>query len=487
MTPTHRIRRYFYLAHDLLVLCLALVAALYLRHGVPLIQEGKPDDIYLLLAVTFCCGLAVLPLMRMHTSMWRFTSSAEIMNLMIAVALVIAASNSLLFITSRLHMMPRSVPPMHWALAVVGMGTSRLAARRIAGPDHHSSKYAVLKQHVIVLGACHTAELYLRFIKRIVQHEVVVEGLVDSDPSFTGRVFQRHTILGTPLQLPQILEKLLVHGIAVKHVVLARLFEELSTEEKQLLIELKKSGMIDLIHFGKHMGAQQQPALKPQNNSYYQQLSELSPRMYEVPHGIYPHVKHVLDTLVAAGLLVILSPLIALTSLLVCADVGMPILFWQQRPGLFGKPFRLYKFRTMRSIGRKANEDRLAHKSGDELRTSKLGKWLRRLRLDELPQLFHILTGTMSFVGPRPLLPDDQPESGQQRLSVRPGVTGWAQIHGGDALTPAEKLLLDVWYIRHLSFWLDLRILIQTLIVVLRPDTRKAEAIERIRNSLTHS
>ena len=101
---------------------------------------------------------------------------------------------------------------------------------------------------------------------------------------------------------------------------------------------------------------------------------------------------------------------------------------------------------------------------------SSLGKWLRRFRLDELPQLFHILAGTMSFVGPRPLLPDDQPDNGSIRLSVRPGITGWAQIHGGDALTPTEKLALDRWYIDHISLWLDIRILLRTLLVIWKDD-----------------
>jgi len=297
-------------------------------------------------------------------------------------------------------------------------------------------------------------------------------------------MFQRYKILGTPEQLPHILEQLLVHGIEVKHIVLARLFEELSDDEKKLLLEMKKIGLIDIIHFGKHMGTPLQAPLRVAGNDYYQQLSTKSPQDYTLLSGPYPYIKRAFDIIVASTLLVIFLPLICITTLLVLIDVGFPVLFWQQRPGRYGRPFKLYKFRTMRAAGRKHGEDRLAHKSGDVSRTSTIGTVLRRLRLDELPQLFHIITGTMSFVGPRPLLPDDQPASGEIRLSVRPGVTGWAQIHGGDALTPEEKLLLDVWYIRHLSLWLDLRILLATLIVVLRPDTRKAEAIDHIRELL---
>ena len=169
----------------------------------------------------------------------------------------------------------------------------------------------------------------------------------------------------------------------------------------------------------------------------------------------------------------------AITGVLVALDVGLPVLFWQQRPGLYGKPFRLYKFRTMRKAGRKLNEDRLAHKSGDKNRTSIIGKWIRRLRLDEFPQLFHIIVGTMSFVGPRPLLPDDQPHRGEVRLSVRPGATGWAQIHGGDALTPQEKLVLDKWYISHMSLMLDISIILRSLLVVLKEDVQTKQLVRK--------
>jgi lipopolysaccharide/colanic/teichoic acid biosynthesis glycosyltransferase len=114
-------------------------------------------------------------------------------------------------------------------------------------------------------------------------------------------------------------------------------------------------------------------------------------------------------------------------------------------------------------------------------RTTAIGKFLRRVRLDELPQLLHIISGTMSFVGPRPLLPEDQPTNGELRLRVRPGVTGWAQIHGGDALSPEEKLALDRWYIAHMSFLLDLRILFRTLLAVVKDDKLRASTALRAR------
>lgn len=473
-------RKYLYLLYDVACVCMALVVALYLRHGVPLIQEGKPQDLYLLLLVTLVVSLVVFPLMRIHTNMWRHTSSPELADIMIAVALVVLICNSVLFSVSRLEMMPRSVPPMHWAVAVGLMGGSRVLVRKWFGSQHPA---LAAKQHVVVVGACHTAELYLQFIKRINGRPIVVEGFVDSDASLSRRTFQRHAILGTPEQLPEILEDFRVHGVQIKQIVLAKLIDELLPQQRKLLLQMKKDGVIDLVPFAKHIGTQLQSTTTQDTEDYYQQLGNRSVNDYAPPIGYYPYVKRGMDVLAAAVLVVMLSPLWAITAVLVGIDVGMPILFWQQRPGRYGKPFRLYKFRTMRPAGRKLGENRLAHKSNDAMRTSFIGKWLRRLRLDELPQLFHIIGGTMSFVGPRPLLPEDQPEGGAYRLSVRPGVTGFAQIHGGDALTPEEKLMLDVWYIRHMSLALDVQILLRTLIVVLKEDTPKRQVIARIKRS----
>src|SRR5262249_20383669 len=150
--------------------------------------------------------------------------------------------------------------------------------------------------------------------------------------------------------------------------------------------------------------------------------------------------------------------LFLLVSLVVAADVGLPLVFWQQRPGLHRRPFKLYKFRTMaRAFG--ADSQR----KSDSVRVSAVGEFLRRTRLDELPQLLNILQGDMSFVGPRPLLPVDQPLDSRSRLLVRPGLTGWAQIKGGRKISPDDKAALDMWYVRNMSLSLDLKILLGTV------------------------
>lgn len=182
------------------------------------------------------------------------------------------------------------------------------------------------------------------------------------------------------------------------------------------------------------------------------------------------------DRLLALLAALALSPLAALTALAVALGMGRPLLFRQQRAGLGGRPFQLLKFRTMRPP--RPGADPLAD---DQARTPPLGAFLRRTRLDELPQLLNVIRGEMAIVGPRPLLPDTLAalgERGLRRGSVRPGLTGWAQTHGGPRLTEADKIALDLWYIENRSLLLDLRILVLTLSVILfgdRPDRAAAD------------
>lgn len=167
----------------------------------------------------------------------------------------------------------------------------------------------------------------------------------------------------------------------------------------------------------------------------------------------------------AIGLLVC-SPILAVVALLVRLKLGAPILFRQQRPGLHGKPFMLYKFRTMTDA-----RDADGHLLPDAERLTNFGRFLRRTSLDELPELFNVLKGDMSLVGPRPLLMqylDRYTPEQMRRHEVKPGITGWAQVNGRNALSWEEKFALDVWYVDHLSLWLDLKIILLTIWKVLR-------------------
>jgi sugar transferase EpsL len=166
-------------------------------------------------------------------------------------------------------------------------------------------------------------------------------------------------------------------------------------------------------------------------------------------------IKRGVDVSVSLLLLLCLSPFLALIGLTVLVSLGWPILFIQPRPGFQGRTFRIVKFRTMK-----------AGEGSDGDRMTRVGRILRSTSLDELPELWNVLKGEMSLVGPRPLLEEYLPlysRDQARRHEVRPGITGWAQVNGRNALTWEKKFELDVWYVDHQSFWLDLRILIVTV------------------------
>lgn len=179
-------------------------------------------------------------------------------------------------------------------------------------------------------------------------------------------------------------------------------------------------------------------------------------------------MKRLMDILGSFFGLVLLSPVLIVVSILVRLKLGSPILFQQIRPGLGGKPFNMMKFRTM-TDERDASGELLS----DDVRLTKFGSFLRSTSLDELPELINVLKGDMSLVGPRPLLMEYLPlysERQYRRHEVRPGITGWAQINGRNALSWDEKFELDVWYVENRSLWLDIKILFLTVLKVVKRD-----------------
>ena len=176
------------------------------------------------------------------------------------------------------------------------------------------------------------------------------------------------------------------------------------------------------------------------------------------PGRAYFTLKRAFDFSISLAISVVFLPVIVPVVLAVLVDLGWPVIFWQKRVGYRGSPLLVYKFRT-----RRAPFDREGRFVPDDQRGSRVGDLLRRTRLDELPQLWNVLMGDMSFVGPRPLLPVDQPPNSRLRLTVKPGLTGWAQIRGGARIGPEEKGQLDDWYVNHASFGLDLWIIARTI------------------------
>lgn len=184
-------------------------------------------------------------------------------------------------------------------------------------------------------------------------------------------------------------------------------------------------------------------------------------------------IKRLFDIIASFFGLIILSPLIIIVALQIKRTLGSPVLFRQERPGLNGKPFTMIKFRTMRDA-----IDKDGNQLPDAERMTPLGNFLRSSSLDELPELWNVLKGEMSLVGPRPLLIEYLPlynKEQYRRHEVRPGVTGWAQINGRNAISWVDKFKLDVWYVDNQSLWLDIKILFLTVKKVIIRDGISAE------------
>lgn len=173
-------------------------------------------------------------------------------------------------------------------------------------------------------------------------------------------------------------------------------------------------------------------------------------------------IKRIIDSIIVFFVLAIIWPILLFTVIwLYFANKGIGVFFTQDRPGQYGKIFKVIKFKTM-TDERDENGDLLP----DEKRLTKIGKFVRSTSIDELPQLFNVLKGDMALVGPRPLLPQYLPlysKEQARRHDVRPGITGWAQVNGRNAISWNKKFELDVWYVDHISFWLDVKIIMLTI------------------------
>ena len=199
-------------------------------------------------------------------------------------------------------------------------------------------------------------------------------------------------------------------------------------------------------------------------------------------------MKRVFDLVIVSAGLIVIWPVLVVIALLVMINIGTPVFFRQERPGIHGRPFWLLKFRTMTDA-----RDTGGVLLPDAQRLTAFGRFLRATSLDELPELFNVLKGDMSLVGPRPLLMqylDRYTPEQARRHEVRPGITGWAQVNGRNTITWEEKFSLDVWYVDNWSFWLDIKIIAMTIWKILKREgiSQPGQAtMEEFKGSLDHS
>lgn len=487
-------RRAFVFCIDFGLIAAATLLAFVVRDNF-VFNEARVSAALPYLGLTLAAAVVAIPLFQLHRSVWRFSALVDYLYVLVASAAIVIPTVTFAFALNRLEGVPRSIPVIQFLMIV-----TLLMAPRVFMRLRHANRATRVAQFsespapqqapvsVLIVGMNRLTELYLQSVQDLNPNGLRVAGLLGHNERHTGRLMQRCPVLGTPEQLIDILRMLKVHGVAIDRIVVTARRTDLSFDAQAALRSVETSGisiqhLAETLGFDPHIGLEQEQRAQPlfdhlpsidSESPLADHLSISREERDALKRRSYWALKRGLDVLGAAILILLLAPVMAIVTILVLFDVGKPILFWQQRPGLGGRPFNVYKLRTMRDA-----HDEDGNPVPDDQRLSTIGTFLRRSRLDELPQLFQILKGDMSFVGPRPLLPVDQPLGLAARLLVRPGLTGWAQVRGGRQIPAEDKAALDIWYVRHASLWLDVTIVVRTAVMLLFGERAHPEAIRQ--------
>ena len=403
--------------------------------------------------IGFIATLLVVSVFPLGRSIRNHVSSRDARSVVVASLAATALTAVAAFSLDRLAEIPRSLPVIQFLVLCALMLGGRMAATGRRGPRRLWIKSYLVETHTVLVGANEVALSYLKMLDAFNVDQTNIVAILDRNPKLFGRALYGHPIIGPPSAIVRVVNEYRVHGVEIDRILICenRPSEEDSKirsefEELCNLASVQLSYLSDVLGFRLEetveSGLDDEPAI-------------------EVGSKGFRFVKRGCDLLISAVVAITFSPVFFLIVLGIVIDLGWPIIFWQRRIGYHGRPFLIFKFRTLHPP-----YDRRGNFVENDRRTSRFGTFLRQTRLDELPQLWNIVCGDMSFVGPRPLLPDDQP-NGSHRLRMKPGITGWAQINGGRNVAAPEKGLLDEWYIRHASIWLDLYIIARTIGAVL--------------------
>ncbi|MGH6845867.1 MAG: sugar transferase [Methylocella sp.] len=401
----------------------------------------------------------------------KFFSFYDAIQIAKASTCAVTATAVMLFALTRLEEVPRSILPIHFLILTAALVGGRLVRRAIA--QRHDLGIAPGNAHadersVIIVGTGQLAQFYIHLLDSFAADNRRIAAILDDDRTLHGRSIHGHVIMGSTYEAETLLCVLVEHGVNVVGFVVCERDRVRAHELRVRLAPLCLDRGLELELLAEQLGITFCGG-EQVNGPAYSRPSET------IVNNGYLRIKPMIESALAAILILVLSPLLALVGLLVIISIGSPVVFWQRRIGRTGRPISIYKFRTMRhpidATGRRlANDERIPL----------IGRFLRATRLDELPQLYNVVRGDMSLVGPRPLLPADQPISRELRLAMTPGITGWAQIHGGKLITAEEKNALDGWYARNASLLLDIIIILRTISIILTGDRRNAWKLPRL-------
>jgi lipopolysaccharide/colanic/teichoic acid biosynthesis glycosyltransferase len=476
-SPTSRSSlRIRYSLFDVALAALAPLLALSLRNA-PVLVWSEQGLIsaggYCVLSLVF--SLIAFSVFRIHSAIPRYLSIDDIAVVVKAVIVGEFLTCAVLFTVTRLDGIPRSTPAIH---ALV-LGAGLIVARTVVYLVDNAAKTRQRPEqvtNVILIGLNDLSVRFMELLQASSTDRRSLVGVLDPQLQLTGRSVNGVRVFGPPTHLEALIDEFATHGVIADLVVVGTESGELSKEAVSEIRRVCSRRKIELMFLSDVLGVgRAKPAAGPF------QVAPLAPpgRSFvpaETPSR-YFRSKRFVDVLVATILLIALSPVWLIVVVLALIDVGTPVVFWQRRIGLQGREFQLHKFRTL-----KASFDRDGYKIPKRQRLSRIGRRLRKMRLDEIPQLLNVLVSDMSLIGPRPLLLQDQPPNPAVRLMVHPGITGWAQVNGGALLSPAEKEELDAWYVRNASLWIDLRIVWMTMLSLMRGDRRSEQALEQARS-----
>lgn len=488
-------RRYVLLGVDVALILLATLLAFALRENFE-VENGRMEALFPYLGATVIVSIAFFVAAGINRSIWRFSGMHDYLRVSSVVMIVCIGAVALSFAFNRLDGIARSLPFLQAIVGVMALVGARVvhrlchSARRRKAPATLPVFAKSREINILILGVTRLTEAYLQALDEIASGRINVAGIVGRVDRHVGRLVASHPVLGLPKDLESVLDSLELHGVAIQRIVVAEPFLSLPEDVQGALLRVERSRGVSLQRLTDVLGFNDQAPndAEVESRTQFAALScvdeEIAPQeLQRLSAGSFWKLKRRLDTILALLSLVVLSPVFVAIALLVATTVGLPVLFWQRRPGLHGKAFHLYKFRTM-GAAHSVDGRRLS----DSERASVVGNSLRRTRLDELPQLINILCGDMSFVGPRPLLPQDQPRAcTAARLMVRPGLTGWAQVVGGRGISAEDKAALDVWYVCNASILLDLEIIARTVPMVLFGERISQNLINRARRELSES
>ena len=424
------------------------------------LSAGIPAS-YQFVLVTIICAIPAFLVFRISDGMNHLFSVHDAFAVCAAVAATVASTSLFLFVLTRLEGVPRSTP----LICGLVLGAGLIVDRAIARVYHQklntvkAKDYAIAApqnlRRIILIGADRFSALTIKLLEHQRPRTTQAVAALDPRDALIGRAIAGVKIVGLVENFEAIVDEYAVHGIEIDEVWLSDDVTSLSEDTLERVSEQCGARGLKFTRISEALNLA--PSIVQASGDWRSDADDA------MRLGGYFKLKRIIDLIGAGALLLALMPLTLIAAYLVLVDVGGPMIFWQQRIGQNGRRFLLYKFRTYQ-----APYDKDGRKISEEQRLSKIGRAVRAARLDEIPQLLNVLIGDMSLIGPRPLLPHDQPSNPRLRLLARPGITGWAQLNGGTIVTPDEKDALDIWYIHHATLWLDMKIVVSTFLFVFK-------------------